>query len=61
MPAGRALSVVAAFFGVAGVAVGGISFLSHLIPTVLLRASGYLRSLTTGQVQDLALPAYDRS
>ena len=57
-PSGRALSLVAASFGVAGVAVGGIAVLCHLLPTVLLHASGYLHTLTRGQLEDLALLAY---
>src|SRR5437016_12174852 len=35
-PVNRSLSMLAAFFGLAGVAIGGVAWVSHLMPLVLL-------------------------
>lgn len=54
-PVSRSLSLLAAFFGLAGVAIGGVAFLSHLAPLVLLRGDQYLSAFTTSQLQAMAL------
>jgi hypothetical protein len=54
-PVSRSLSLLAAFFGLAGVAIGGGAFLSRLAPLVLLRGDTYLSAFTTSQLQALAL------
>jgi Domain of unknown function (DUF4386) len=54
-PVSRSLSLLAAFFGLVGVAIGGGAFLSRLAPLVLLRGDTYLSAFTTSQLQALAL------
>ena len=54
-PVSRSLSLLVAFFGLGGVAIGGLSFLSRLAPLVLLRGDEYLSVFTTSQLQALAL------
>ncbi len=54
-PVSRDLSLLAAFFGLGGVAIGSASFLTRLAPLVLLRGDQYLSSFTTGQLQAMAL------
>ena len=54
-PVSRSLSLLAAFFGLVGVGIGGGAFLSRLAPLVLLRGDTYLSTFTTGQLQALAL------
>jgi Domain of unknown function (DUF4386) len=56
-PVSRSLSLLAAFFGLAGVAIGGMAWLSHLVPLVLLRGDPYLSAFTTAQLQALSLLA----
>lgn len=56
-PAGRSLSLLAASFGLCGVAVGGVAFLCHLAPLVLLHGEQYLGAFTTSQLQAMALLA----
>jgi hypothetical protein len=56
-PVGRSLSALAAFFGVAGVAVGGVAWLLHILPVVLLRGDAYLTAFTTTQLQAVAFLA----
>ena len=56
-PAGRSLSLLAAFFGLCGVAISGVGFLSHLAPLVLLRGAQSLSAFTTSQLQAAALVA----
>jgi hypothetical protein len=54
-PVSRSVSLLAAFFGLGGVAIGGGAFLSRLAPLVLLRGDTYLSAFTTSQLQALAL------
>ena len=54
-PVNRSLSLLAAFFGLAGVAIGGIAWVSHLTPLVLLHGDQYLSAFTTSQLQAMAL------
>ena len=56
-PIGTSVSSVAAFFGLGGVAIGGVAFLAHLAPVVLLRGDAYLNAFTTSQLQAMALLA----
>ena len=54
-PVSQSLSLLAAFCGLGGVAIGGGAFLSRLAPLVLLRGDTYLSAFTTSQLQALAL------
>jgi hypothetical protein len=54
-PVSRSLSLLAAFFGLAGVAIGGAISLIRLAPLVLLRGGQYSSAFTTGQLQAMAL------
>ncbi|MDQ3918457.1 MAG: DUF4386 domain-containing protein [Acidobacteriota bacterium] len=54
-PAGRSLSLLAASFGLCGVAVGGVAFLCHSAPLVLLHGEQYLGAFTTSQLQVMSL------
>ena len=56
-PVSRSLSLLAAFFGLAGVAIGGIAWVSHLAPLVLLHGDQYLAAFTTSQVQAMSMIA----
>src|SRR3954454_1483672 len=56
-PVGRSLSALAAFFGVAGVAVGGVAWLVHILPVVLSRADAYLNAFTATQLKAFAFLA----
>jgi hypothetical protein len=53
----RSLSLVGAFFGLAGVAIGGGSWIIHLAPLLLLHGDLYLTAFTTNQLQALSLAA----
>jgi Domain of unknown function (DUF4386) len=55
-PAGRSLSFTAAFFGLGGVAISGISYTGQLAALSLLRGAGF-SAFTTSQLQALALVA----
>lgn len=54
-PMSKSLSLLAAFFGLGGVAILSISYLSRLVPMVLLRGDPYLSTFTTSQLQAMAL------
>jgi hypothetical protein len=56
-PVSRSLSLLAAFFGLAGVAIGGVAWVSHLAPLVLLHGDQYSSAFTTSQLQVMALIA----
>ena len=56
-PVGRSVSLLAAFFGLAGVAIGGIAWFSRLALLVLLHGDQYLSAFTTSQLQAMALTA----
>lgn len=56
-PAGRSLSLLAAFFGLVGVAAGGVGYLGRLAPLTLLRGDQYLGAFTANQLQAMALVA----
>src|SRR5947208_13197929 len=56
-PVSRSLSLLGAFFGLAGVAIGGASWVIHLTPLLLLRGDQYLAAFTTCQLQAMSLAA----
>jgi hypothetical protein len=56
-PVNRTLSMLAAFFGVAGVAAGGAAAVTHFAPLVLLGPSPYGAAFTPSQLQALAYMA----
>ena len=56
-PVRRSLSLLAAFFGLAGVAIGGVAWTSHLAPLVLLHGDQYLTAFTTSQLQAMSMAA----
>jgi Domain of unknown function (DUF4386) len=56
-PVSRSLSLVGAFFGLAGVAIGGASWIIHLAPLLLLHGDSYLTAFTTIQLQAMSLAA----
>jgi hypothetical protein len=56
-PVSRSLSLMAAFFGLAGVAIGGVSWVVHLTPLLLLHGDHYLTAFTTSQLQAMSLAA----
>ncbi len=56
-PVSRSLSLLAAFFGLAGVAIGGIAWVSHLAPLVLLHGDQYLSAFTMSQLQAMSMIA----
>jgi len=56
-PVGRSLSLAAALFGAAGIAMGGVALLAHVAPIVLLNGDSYLGAFTGAQLQAAALLA----
>jgi hypothetical protein len=56
-PVSRSLSLLAAFFGLAGVAIGGLAWVSHLVPLVLLHGDQYLSAFTSSQLQAMSMVA----
>ena len=56
-PVSRSLSLLGAFFGLAGVAIGGASWVIHLAPLLLLHGDQYLTAFTTSQLQTISLAA----
>ena len=54
-PAGRALSTVAAGFGVAGSAISGLNMLAFFAPLVILTNADHLGGFTPQQLQSLVL------
>jgi hypothetical protein len=54
-PISRSLSLLAAFFGLAGVAIGGVGWVSNLVPLVLLHGDQYLTAFTTSQLQAMSM------
>src|SRR5213592_3894475 len=56
-PVSRSLSLLGAFFGLAGVAIGGASWVIHLTPLLLLHGDQYLTVFTTSQLQAMSLAA----
>jgi hypothetical protein len=56
-PVSRSLSLVGAFFGLVGVAIGGASWVIHLAPLLLLHGDQYLTAFTMSQLQALSLAA----
>src|SRR5437773_8521324 len=56
-PVSRSLSLLGAFFGLAGVAIGGASWVIHLTPLLLLYGDQYLTAFTTSQLQAMSLAA----
>src|SRR3989442_7099525 len=56
-PAGRSLSMLAAFFGLGGVAIGGVGWVLRLASLVLLHGDQYLSAFTTSQLQAMSMIA----
>jgi uncharacterized protein DUF4386 len=56
-PVSRSLSLLAAFFGLAGVAIGGAAWVSQITPLVLLHGDQYLSAFTTNQLQAMSMVA----
>src|SRR6266550_330432 len=56
-PVSRSLSLLAAFFGLAGIAIGGIAWVSNLAPLILLHGDQYLSAFTSSQLKAMALAA----
>jgi len=56
-PVSRSLSILAAFFGLVGLAIGGITWASHLAPLLLLHGDQYLTAFTMSQLQAMSLAA----
>src|SRR5438477_12340824 len=56
-PVSRSLSLLGAFFGLAGVAIGGASWVIHRTPLLLLHGDQYLTAFTTSQLQAMSLAA----
>lgn len=54
-PVNRSVSLLAAFFSLAGCTVGAASGLLHVAPLVVLRGEHHLGALEVGQLQALAL------
>jgi hypothetical protein len=54
-PVSRSLSLLAAFFGLAGVAIGSAISLTNLAALVLLRGEQYSSAFTSSQLQAMAL------
>ncbi len=54
-PVSRSLSLLAAFFGLAGVAIGSATSLTNLATLVLLRDGQYSSAFTTSQLQAMAM------
>src|SRR5437762_6624813 len=50
-PVSRSLSLLGALFGLAGVAIGGASWVIHLTPLLLLHGDQYLTVFTTSQLR----------
>jgi hypothetical protein len=57
-PVSRSLSLAAAFFGLAGVVIGVVAWIGHLVALVLLRGDQYLSAFSTSQLQAMALAAF---
>src|SRR5260370_40451106 len=56
-PVRISLSLLGAVFGLAGVAIGGASWVIHLAPLLLLHGDQYLTAFTTSQLQAMSLAA----
>ena len=56
-PVSRSLSMLAAFFGLAGVAIGGVAWVLRLASLVLLHGDQYLSAFTTSQLQAMPMIA----
>src|SRR5438093_13398077 len=56
-PVSRSLSLLGAFFGLAGVAIGGAAWVIHLTPLLLLYGDQYLTAFTTSQLHAMSLAA----
>lgn len=56
-PVSRSLALLAAFFSVVGIAIGGGAALAHLAPLFLLNGAPYLRAFDAQQLQALAYVA----
>jgi Domain of unknown function (DUF4386) len=54
-PAGRSLSLLAAFFSLTGIAVLSVNSLNHIAPLVFLKSSQHLSAFEPTQLQALAL------
>ena len=53
-PVNRVLSLLAAFFSLVGIAIGGLAGLAHLAPLLILGGASYLHAFDAAQLQALA-------
>src|SRR5438034_10868184 len=56
-PVSRSLSLLGAFFGLIGVAIGGASWVIHFAPLLLLHGDQYLTAFTPGELRPISLAA----
>lgn len=56
-PVNRSLSLLAAFFSLVGIAIGGVAALGHVAPLLLLKGAHYLAPYNVDQLQAMALLA----
>lgn len=54
-PVSRGLSLLAAFFGLGGVAIGGLLYLLQLAPLVILHGGEHPGAITSVQLEEMAL------
>ncbi|MGA8532815.1 MAG: DUF4386 domain-containing protein [Candidatus Tumulicola sp.] len=54
-PVNRRLSLLAAFFSLVGIAIGGVAALGHLAPLLILKGAPYLAPYNIDQLQAMAL------
>ncbi len=54
-PVNRSLSLLAAFFSLVGIAIGGVAALGHLAPLLLLKGAHYLAPYNVDELQAMAL------
>jgi Domain of unknown function (DUF4386) len=53
-PVSSSLSLLAAFFSLVGVAIGGVVALGHLAPLLILKSAHFLTAFNTAQLQAMA-------
>ncbi len=56
-PVNAGVSLLAAFFSLVGIAIGGVAALGHLAPLLLLSGARYLTVFSTAELQAMALLA----
>ncbi len=53
-PVSRSLSLLAAFFSLVGIAIGGVATLGHLAPLLILNGGNYMTAFNPAQLQAMA-------